>query len=99
VAAAAPGERRGRFWLAISFLGCPCHLPLTLGFAATMLGGTALGALLREHALLAGLIVTSAWVAGTARGMLLIRRGQRGELVCAVPGAARARVPTSTTSS
>ena len=81
----APDERRGRRWLIWSFLACPCHRPLTLGLLGTVAGGTALGALLRRHTLLAGLLVAGVWVAGTARGFLLIRRAQRGELTCAVP--------------
>lgn len=83
------GERRGRRWLAWSFLFCPCHLPLTLGILAAVLGGTALGALLRDHVWLAGGVITTAWVAGTARGFLLIRKGQRGELACPIPAARR----------
>lgn len=84
------GEKQGRRWLAWSFLFCPCHLPLTLGILATVLGGTALGALLRDHVWLAGGVITAAWVAGTARGFLLIRRAQRGELACPIPAAAPA---------
>ena len=80
-----PGERQGRRWLAWSFLFCPCHLPLTLGVLATVLGGTALGAVLRDRLWLAAGVVTAAWVAGTARGFLLIRRAQRGELACPLP--------------
>lgn len=88
----APDERRGRRWLVWSFLACPCHLPLTLGVLGTVAGGTALGALLRRHTLLAGLIVAGVWVAGTARGFLLIRRAQRDGLTCAV----RTGAPRST---
>lgn len=75
-------ERRGRRWLIWSFLACPCHLPLTLAILGGVLGGTALGAALREHTLLAGLIIASAWAAGTARGLLLVRRAEKGELAC-----------------
>jgi len=82
-------ERRGRRWLAWSFLACPCHLPLTLGILATVLGGTALGAFLRDNVWLAGGVVTAVWAAGTARGFWLIRAGQRGELACPVPARAR----------
>jgi hypothetical protein len=82
------GERQGRRWLAWSFLFCPCHLPLTLGVLATVAGGTALGALLRDHIWLAGSVITGVWVAGTARGFVLIRRAQRGELTCPVPNRA-----------
>jgi len=78
-------ERRGRWWLAVSFLFCPCHLPLTLGLLAGVFGGTALGALLRDHAWVAGGIIAATWVAGTARGLLWIRRAERGDLTCAIP--------------
>jgi hypothetical protein len=60
---------------------------LTLGLLAGVLGGTALGAVLRDHTVVAGTIVALAWLAGTARGFVLIRRAQRGDLVCPVPGA------------
>jgi mercuric ion transport protein len=73
----------------VSFLACPCHLPLTLGLFGGVLGGTALGALLRDHPLLAGSIVASVWVAGTARGLLLVRRAERGELACPLPAPVR----------
>lgn len=76
-------ERRGRRWLIWSFLACPCHLPLTLAVVGAVLGGTALGALLREHTLLAGLIVASVWIAGTARGLMLVRQAEKGQLTCA----------------
>ena len=79
------GERRGRRWLILSFLACPCHLPLTLGVLGTVLGGTVLGGLLREHTLTAGAVIATAWLAGTARGFVVIRRAQRGELACPLP--------------
>jgi mercuric ion transport protein len=78
-------ERRGRAWLIWSFLACPCHLPLTLGFLGVVLGGTALGAVLRDNVWLAGAVITAVWVAGTARGLWLVRKGERGELACTVP--------------
>jgi hypothetical protein len=77
-------ERRGRWWLAVSFLFCPCHLPLTLGLLATVGGGTALGGLLRDHGWVAAAVIAATWLAGTARGFTWIRRAERGELSCAV---------------
>lgn len=77
-------ERRRRWWLAISFLFCPCHLPLTIGLLASVLGGTALGGLLRDHGWVAGIVIAATWLAGTARGLTWIRRAERGELTCAV---------------
>jgi mercuric ion transport protein len=84
-------ERRGRRWLIVSFLACPCHLPLTLAVLAGVLGGTALGALLREHTVLAGTLVGAAWLAGTARGLLLIRRAGRAGSACPMPTPPAAR--------
>lgn len=81
----AADERRGRWWLILSFLACPCHLPWTLAILATVFGGTALGAALREHTVLAGVIIATVWVAGTGRGLWLVRRAEKGQLACAVP--------------
>lgn len=76
-------ERRGRRWIFGSFALCPCHLPLTLGFLATVFGGTAAGAALRDHVGLAGAVITAAWVAGTWRGFRLVRLAQHG--ACPLP--------------
>jgi len=87
----SPLERRGRRWIFGSFAFCPCHLPLTLGILATVSGGTAAGAVLRDHAWLAGAVITAAWVAGTWRGFRLVRRAQQG--ACPLPAPAP-RPPT-----
>jgi hypothetical protein len=86
-AAPAQLERRGRLWIFGSFALCPCHLPLTLGILATVLGGTALGALLRDHVLVAGLVVTAVWLAGTIRGLQLVRMAERA--TCPLPASTR----------
>lgn len=77
-------ERRGRRWIFGSFALCPCHLPLTLGILVTVLGGTAAGAVLRDHVWVAGAVVTAAWVAGTWRGFKLVGLAKQG--ACALPG-------------
>lgn len=76
-------ERRGRRWIFGSFVLCPCHLPVTLAIVGSLAGGTALGGLLRDHMLLAGLVITAGWVIGTANGFRLVRHAQRG--TCPVP--------------
>lgn len=78
-------ERRGRRWLILSFLACPCHLPLTLGALAAVLGGTALGAVLRDHVWLAGSVIAATWAAGTARGLWLIREAELTGMACPLP--------------
>jgi hypothetical protein len=70
-------ENRGLAWVIGAFLICPCHLPLTLGLATTLLAGTAAGVLLRTHLLAAGILVTTAWVAGTWRGIHHLRAARR----------------------
>jgi hypothetical protein len=75
-------ERRGRWWVFGSFLLCPCHLPLTLGVLATVFAGTSVGAVLRDHAWVAGTIITTAWVLGTVYGFRLLRRAERAGGAC-----------------
>ena len=70
-------ENRGMMWMIGAFVFCPCHLPITLGVLALILGGTAAGGLLRAHPYVAGVVVTALWAAGTWRGYSLIRAGQR----------------------
>ena len=74
---AARLETRGVVWLVAAFLVCPCHLPLTLGLAALLLAGTTAGALLQSHPLLAGVLVTAVWAAGTWRGFHLLNAARR----------------------
>ncbi len=62
-------ENRGLAWVIASFVLCPCHLPITLWWMALLLSGTAAGALLRGHPVIAGVIVTLLWLAGTWRGV------------------------------
>ena len=70
-------ERRGRTWGFGAFVICPCHLPLTLGLAAALFSGTALGALLTGHPYVAGAVITSLWLAATGRGFHLLKVAQR----------------------
>lgn len=77
-------ERRGRLWLLWSFLLCPCHLPLSLGVLTAVLAGTSLGAVMRDHAWIAGTVITVAWILGTGYGFRLIRQAQRSKGSCPV---------------
>ena len=69
-------ENRGMLWMIGAFVFCPCHLPITLSALALVLGGTVAGAALRSHPYLAGIIVTLVWVAGTWRGLALVKRAK-----------------------
>ncbi len=77
-------ERRGLWWVFGSFVFCPCHLPLTLGLLAAVFGGTTVGVLVRDHAWVAGTILTGSWIAGTWYGFRLLRRARSGA-TCPVP--------------
>jgi mercuric ion transport protein len=66
-------ENRGLAWLLGGFVFCPCHLPLTLWAIAGLLSGTAAGALLRDHAYVAGTAITTIWIAATWRGVRYFR--------------------------
>ena len=70
-------ENRGMAWVIGAFLICPCHLPLTLGLAATLLSGTAAGVLLHDHPFLAGSVITVTWLAGTWRGISFFRSASK----------------------
>ena len=76
-------EQQGRRWILGSFLLCPCHLPITLAIIGSLAGGTVIGGVLRDHAILAGVIVTAGWVIGTVNGFRLVRHSQRG--TCPIP--------------
>lgn len=76
-------EKKGRRWLLWSFLFCPCHLPLSLAVLAAVFAGTSFGAALRDHAWIAGTVLTATWIAGTAYGFRLIRLAQRTGGACA----------------
>ena len=70
-------ENRGLLWVIGAFVICPCHLPLTLGLLATVLSGTAAGALLIDHPIAAGIVLTTTWLAATLRGVAHFRAAKR----------------------
>ena len=76
-------QRHGIAWVIGSFLFCPCHLPLTLGLLAAIFGGTALGAVFVHYSLIAGVIITAIWVAGTWYGFRKLRA--TSTIACAIP--------------
>lgn len=62
---------------ATALIACPCHLALTLTFALTLLGGTALGAALTAHT---GLLVAAAsayFVCALAAAIHLLNRSSK----------------------
>jgi len=84
-------ERRGRRWLVVSFLFCPCHVPILLFVVGAAFGGTALGALITGNALWVGVVLTSTYAVLLWRGFRQIRKAKRlerggGSVRCAPDG-------------
>jgi hypothetical protein len=63
--------------MVVSFVFCPCHLPVTLMVIGALAGGSAIGAFMQGNVLVVGVLSTSLWLAGTVRGLLLVRSSQR----------------------
>ena len=70
-------ERRGRRWLIWSFLLCPCHLPLTLGVLGAVLGGTAVGPLVKANGLTIGIGLTLIYAVGVGIGLRHIHQANK----------------------
>ncbi|WP_164744490.1 hypothetical protein [Paenibacillus xylaniclasticus] len=66
-------RRKGMLWVGISFILCPCHLPITLMVLSFLLGGSALGVVFRDNLIIAGILTTSIWAAGTWYGFRKMR--------------------------
>jgi len=72
-------EKRGRRLLIVSFLFCPCHLPVVLALLGAVLGSTVVGAAVTGSALRVGVVLTAAYVLLLWRGFRQIRRAKRIE--------------------
>ncbi len=70
-------EKRGRWWLALSYVLCPCHLPITLTLAGFAFGGTALGTAIAGHATWVGIALTFAYGLVLWRGFRQLRRSKQ----------------------
>jgi len=69
-------DRRGVLWIAGAFVLCPCHLPITLWVIGALLSGTALGAAVTGHVVVAGTIFSIVWLTATLHGFNLMRRAR-----------------------
>lgn len=72
-------ERRGRRWLFLSYVVCPCHVPVTLVIVSAVLGGSALGAAVTGNAFRVGVLFTVAYAVAVWRGFRQIRWAKRIE--------------------
>ncbi len=66
--------RKAYLLLGVAAVTCPCHLPLALA----LLGGTALAAVLREHAAAAFAVMTVVFAGSLLRGLRAWGEPDRG---------------------
>lgn len=69
-------ENRGRLWLVLSYLLCPCHLPVSLALLGAAFGGTALGSFLTTNSWRTGTILGVLYAAALWRGFTHLRRAK-----------------------
>jgi mercuric ion transport protein len=69
-------ENRGRLWLVLGFVLCPCHLPVTLALLGATLGGTAVGSFLTTSNWRLGVILAVLYGLTVWRGFVHLRRAK-----------------------
>ncbi|GIU84550.1 MAG: hypothetical protein KatS3mg008_1325 [Acidimicrobiales bacterium] len=84
-------EKRGRRWIVISLILCPCHLPVTMAVLAAVFGGTWIGAALQGRALQVGAVLGVLYALALWRAFRAIKRAKRleaagGRLRCTPDG-------------
>ncbi len=60
----------------MSYIFCPCHLPITLALAGVAFGGTALGTMISGNAWWIGVAITSIYGVVLWRGFRQIRKAK-----------------------
>ena len=65
--------RRGRLWLAFSFIACPCHLPITMAVLATLFGGSAFGSMVSRNTIGVGIAFGIVYLIGVGIGFKHLR--------------------------
>jgi len=71
-------ERQGRKWLAISFIFCPCHLPVTMAVLGVVFGGSAFGTLVGRNTFAVGLVFGAVYAALLFVGFRHLRAATKG---------------------
>jgi len=72
-------EKRGRRWLVVSFLLCPCHVPMALALVGALIGGSTFGVAITGNAVPVGVVMSALYALMLWRGFRLIRRAKRAE--------------------
>ncbi len=66
-------EKQGRKWLVISFIFCPCHLPVSMAVLGVLFGGSAFGALVGRNTIAVGIVFAVIYAALLAVGFRHLR--------------------------
>jgi cytochrome c biogenesis protein CcdA len=69
-------ENRGRFWLVLSYVLCPCHLPVTMALVVAVAGGTAVGAAMTASMWRLGVVMAALYGLALWRGFHHLRRAK-----------------------
>lgn len=83
-------QKRGRTWLVVSFLFCPCHLPVVMAALGVLFGGSAFGALVGRNTLGVGIVFGTIYAVFLAIGFRHLRIATKdidcGGGECTLPG-------------
>ncbi len=69
-------ERKGRLWIGLSFIFCPCHLPAVMGVLGIVFGGTAIESFLASRTLAVGIVCGLLYAAGLYKAFHHLRRAK-----------------------
>lgn len=72
-------EQRGRRWLMLSYVFCPCHVPIVMAAVGAAFGGTTWGASVAGNGLPVGGALVVLYAVVVWRGFHHIRRAKRIE--------------------
>lgn len=81
----------GKVWGGVltvtGFIACPCHLPVTIPLAISLLGGSAAAGFIADHKGLIYGLATAYFIGGLGIGWLLLTRRGKAADCCDVPAA------------
>lgn len=70
-------EQQGRRWLLVSFVFCPCHLPVIMAVLGVLFGGSAFGALVGRNTIGVGIVFGLIYTVLLAVGFRHLRAATR----------------------
>lgn len=83
----------GGFLAVTGFIACPCHFPITLPFAAALLGGSGVAGFITANTTLIYTFGTIYFIVGLAAGWYFLTKPSASAASCAVPRSTTAKRP------